>query len=701
MALGDANVALAGGAAGAGSATAVGYDAERHEPQAREANAAGGDEPRHAGGEAFTQSASRDAGGGRGRNDSRFARGAEPAGTADAGAQNAKNCLWSQKSSAAARTNDGSRGAAAIWDRPRIHTRRARQHGEYRGGRRGCRRHSRVPYSQRSALAVGIHGAAQDVGRRRAPTARGGSRVVEGRCAFRARRARLDHLLAIRHLSSRDLSVEIAEEIKAHGVRVEAARDARAIPARARVRRRIRHRAGTLRARTTRVSRNPLSSPSLPRTPRAGRRMARASSSSTWRCATTGSSAARRSVEQIVAQARPLPRGHPAESAPSRHTPARVFLVATPDRQRVVELRHPRHALRPRHRHLAHRSSAPAPRHRRGRRRTSVLGYAHAGFLSTARCAAAKNDVRGVAILRAANPGFELTIGRTASAPAPPCSSRNSFASSRGDRARNPFADVPASRACPSCFSKELSESCRAAHHHRRSQRGRRPARQRSKVSERQAQIVGGRGGSTAGVSKMARDHRAVPGCAAPSSRRRVRRFGDRRRIPAPRPTAVGGAPKVRSRAVSAARRDASTWTTPLATRRWRLAGWRTFAAAPSAARPALVLDGRLARRCVRCDAAVGAGEGRSRCQDGEHKRALIAGCVDNFIKFAVANSLGRAEGSPLRRDRGKPPGSRSRRLRPRRSLAAAVRATASATAAVEAAAATIAPRRTPRIRMT
>ena len=65
---------------------------------------------------------------------------------------------------------------------------------------------------------------------------------------------RLDHLLAIRHLSSRDLSVEIAEEIKTHGVLVEvrATRAPSPPPARASLGR-IRGRHGTLRALTTRV----------------------------------------------------------------------------------------------------------------------------------------------------------------------------------------------------------------------------------------------------------------------------------------------------------------------------------------------------------------------------------------------------------------------------------------------------------------
>ena len=64
---------------------------------------------------------------------------------------------------------------------------------------------------------------------------------------------RLDHLLAIRHLSSRDLSVEIAEEIKAHGVLVEVrATRAPSPPPRASLGR-IRGRHGTLRALTTRV----------------------------------------------------------------------------------------------------------------------------------------------------------------------------------------------------------------------------------------------------------------------------------------------------------------------------------------------------------------------------------------------------------------------------------------------------------------
>ena len=67
----------------------------------------------------------------------------------------------------------------------------------------------------------------------------------------------------------------------------------------------------------------------------------------------------------------------------------------------------------------------------------------------------------------------------TASAPAPPCSSRNSFASSRGRSRAEPLRGRRVPRVRVSVVSLQGTErELPTVHHHRRLQRGRRPARQ-------------------------------------------------------------------------------------------------------------------------------------------------------------------------------------------------------------------------------
>ena len=306
-----------------------------------------------------------------------------------------------------------------------------------------------------------------------------------------------------------------------------------------------------------------------------------------------------RSVEQIVAKLDPSRADILlSQLRPAILQPAYILIRDRVERRLFFVIRGT-HSVRDT---VTSLTAHPRPHHAIGADGVPVLGYAHAGFLSTARWLA-KNTRDDLAAASASNPGFELTIvGHSLGAGTAVLLTQLLRELEGGDRARNPFADVEClAFACPSCLSKELSESCRPFITTVVSNADVVPLVSFSKVSELQAQIVSAAWEQQV-LKKWRETTRAMSAACAAPREEDVRRLARQERRDSRSSAEVSAGSRGRSRAVSAARRDASTWTTPLATRRWRLAGWRTFRA-PSEARPALVLDGGSARRCVRCDA--------------------------------------------------------------------------------------------------
>ena len=131
------------------------------------------------------------------------------------------------------------------------------------------------------------------------------------------------------------------------------------------------------------------------------------------------------------------------------------------------------------------------PHHAIGPDGAPVLGRAHAGFLSTARWLArhVREDLAGA---MRANPGYRLTIvGHSLGAGTAVILTQILRELEGGDPARNPFASIRClAFACPSCLSRELSESCRAFITSVVAGADVVPYVSFSKVSELQAQIV-------------------------------------------------------------------------------------------------------------------------------------------------------------------------------------------------------------------
>ena len=660
MALGDAHVALARGGGGRGVDRRVGFaGSERHSWRGARGRTRGGDEPRHAGRLggvhavllenrrwSWKERRTVRARGRKARRERESPR-----------AQNTKNCLWShfrQSSRPPARTNDGSRGTSAGSDEAAESTPVAR-------------------VSMASIAAAGAAAAAIGVwySQRRAPQL---SEFTEppktwGDAVLRLHEVvrvswkealsklgiwRLDHLLAIRHLSSRDLSVEIAEEIKAHGVRVEVRATRAPSPPRARPFAEFADgTAPSARAQHAFPATSLTRLPSLPRTPRAGRR-GLVLAPRVHRHGDALQPAPPRRAERRAdhRQARPLPRGHPAESTPSRHPPARVH--PNPRSRRASSLlRHPRHALRPRHRHLAHRSPAPAPRHRRGRRpraRLRARGFPQHGEVVGEKHPRRPRRRVGV------QPGVRTHDRRAQPRRRHRRAPHATPSRARGGRSRaEPLRGRRVPRVRVSVVSLQGTErELPTVHHHRRLQRGRRPARQfqqsvRAASADRQRRV------GTTGAQKMARDHpRHVSGVRrAPREKTFVASRDGNDGIPAPRPRSrrAPGVAHVRPRRPAATRRRGRRRS------RRGVGGWRDGAPSGRRRRRARRSSSTVARRA---DAFAATRRGRRRRkqtrQVGEHKRRAHRG-------VRRSEKLGRE----FSRTRGRFPPRRVGVLRPRR----------------------------------
>lgn len=131
------------------------------------------------------------------------------------------------------------------------------------------------------------------------------------------------------------------------------------------------------------------------------------------------------------------------------------------------------------------------PHHAIGEDGAPVLGHAHAGFLSTARwlVKTCKNDL---AAAKSANPGYTLTVvGHSLGAGTAVLLTQILREQDGGNAPGNPFANVECiAFACPSCLSRELSESCRSFVTTLVSNADIVPYVSFSKVSELQSQIV-------------------------------------------------------------------------------------------------------------------------------------------------------------------------------------------------------------------
>ena len=131
------------------------------------------------------------------------------------------------------------------------------------------------------------------------------------------------------------------------------------------------------------------------------------------------------------------------------------------------------------------------PHHAIGEDGAPVLGHAHAGFLSTARwlVKTCKNDLVAA---KSANPGYTLTVvGHSLGAGTAVLLTQILREQDGGNVPGNPFANVECiAFACPSCLSRELSESCRSFVTTLVSNADIVPYVSFSKVSELQSQIV-------------------------------------------------------------------------------------------------------------------------------------------------------------------------------------------------------------------
>ena len=399
-----------------------------------------------------------------------------------------------------------------------------------------------------------------------------------------------------------------------------------------------------------------------------------------------------RSVEQIVAKLDPSRADILlSQLRPAILQPAYILIRDRVERRLFFVIRGT-HSVRDT---VTSLTAHPRPHHAIGADGVPVLGYAHAGFLSTARWLA-KNTRDDLAAASASNPGFELTIvGHSLGAGTAVLLTQLLRELEGGDRARNPFADVEClAFACPSCLSKELSESCRPFITTVVSNADVVPLVSFSKVSELQAQIVSAAWEQQV-LKKWRETTRAMSAaCAAPREKRRSspratgttgfpllgRGLGG---LPGSLTCGLGGPP--RRVDVDDAARDAALEAGGMA----HLPG--AVGGAPGA-RPRRWLGAQM--RSLR--RAVGAGEGNKLAKLASISGALIAGCV--APRRSGANSLGRAEGSPPAASEGSPPAA-SEGSPPAASASASPSTaemtwprsapTASATAAVEAAAAT------------
>ena len=236
---------------------------------------------------------------------------------------------------------------------------------------------------------------------------------------------RLDHLLAIRHLSSRDMSDDIAEEVARLGTKVTFSEEWRE-----------RLRFIDLAMRYNRLLRG-----------------ARSVAQIEQKLASMGSTSVTGNAEDAEPRASILL----SQLRPAILRPAYILVRDAHAKQLFFVVRGT-HSVRDTVTSLTAHSK---PHHLVDATGAVVLGRAHAGFLSTARWLAKtiKDDLSN-ALLQ--NPGFELTIvGHSLGAGVAVVLTQALRELEGGDKARNAFADAKClAFACPSALSKELSESC-------------------------------------------------------------------------------------------------------------------------------------------------------------------------------------------------------------------------------------------------
>ena len=236
---------------------------------------------------------------------------------------------------------------------------------------------------------------------------------------------RLDHLLAIRHLSSRDMSDDIAEEVARLGTKVTFSEEWRE-----------RLRFIDLAMRYNRLLRG-----------------ARSVAQIEQKLASMGSTSVTGNAEDAEPRASILL----SQLRPAILRPAYILVRDAHAKQLFFVVRGT-HSVRDTVTSLTAHSK---PHHLVDATGAVVLGRAHAGFLSTARWLAKtiKDDLLNAL---AENPGFELTIvGHSLGAGVAVVLTQALRELEGGDKERNAFADAKClAFACPSALSKELSESC-------------------------------------------------------------------------------------------------------------------------------------------------------------------------------------------------------------------------------------------------
>jgi len=320
------------------------------------------------------------------------------------------------------------------------------------------------------------------------------------------------------------------------------------------------------------------------------------------------------------------------------------------------------------------------PHHAIGEDGAPVLGHAHAGFLSTARwlVKTCKNDLVAA---QTANPGYTLTVvGHSLGAGTAVLLTQ---ILREQDGGKNPFANVECiAFACPSCLSRELSESCRSFVTTLVSNADIVPYVSFSKVSELQSQIV-----SAAWEQQVLKKWRettralAASACAAPRAGRSntlgpsdtVRHASDRIdrgphflcQVPGSLTCGFGGPPRVKSRTGTYRDGSANTHThgeLPEATS----SDSRAFdvahlpgAAAGGSFRPRRWLGAQL-RSLTRGFEAPGNLKGGKLRQLAGLGGALIAGCVAprkpaNTRTAEYASEDPRARSTPGRRNAESP----------------------------------------------
>ena len=619
---------------------------ERHSWQGARGRTRGGDEPRHAGRlggvhavllenrEVVVEGTTH---GSRAPSQHRFAGRRSPCRRA-----NTKNCQRSF-SPIVVRRPERTTGPAA---HPREKSDEAADpHPSRASAWRVSRRPARLPpprrvvQSAQGASAVGIHGAAQDVGRRRAPTARGGSRVVEGG-AFQARHLEVGPPAGhppplvqgpFRGDRQRDQGARRARR---------GARDARAIP-RARVPSPGPRTAVSPSARAQHAfpatSLTRLPSFPVPRAQGGDRAVVLAPRVHRHGDALQPAPPRRAGVEQIVAKLDPSRADILlSQLRPAILQPAYILIRDRVERRLFFVIRGT-HSVRDT---VTSLTAHPRPHHAIGADGVPVLGYAHAGFLSPARWLA-KNTATSLAAASSVQPrGSNSRSSGTASAPAPPCSSRNSFASSRGRSRAEPLRGRRVPRRSRAVVSRSTERELPTVHHHRRlSARTSSRSSVSAKCPSCKRRSSAPRGSNR--CSKNGAPTRAMSASVRRAPRKKwVASRDSNDGIPAPRPRSrrAPGFAHVRSRRPAA---PPTTWTTPRGDAAL-LIGWRTFRQVDVGGAPGIVRStvARPTASRFRCDAPwAPANVGRARQVLGNG--ALIAGCV--APRRSGANSLGRA----------------------------------------------------------